>query len=113
MGVKCDLEHQYDGREIIESEVKNVNLKIDATDLDSKIKKIEELIQKMDELSEVASGLAFVTPEKLAKIAGCSENAARQIFNMPGFPCCDKARPQIAEVSAVREFFKQRHCTNK
>lgn len=90
-----------------------MNLKFETPELEENIKQLNELIETLKKLNETAAGLAFVTPKKLSELAGCTVQAAQRIFNMPGFPCCDETRPQIAEVSAVREFFKERHCKNK
>lgn len=81
-------------------------------DLDEKLQKLNEIIKAIEKINDTSFGLVTMSTQDLAEAFKCSITTARDIFNIPGFPCCDYAKEKRAEINAVREFFSVRRCKN-
>lgn len=78
------------------------------SNLDEDIKKVDELIKKLEIANEKTIALQFITISDLASMTGWSKNTVQKLFNRKDFPACDYGKEKKAEITAVKDFFKVR-----
>lgn len=76
--------------------------------LDEKILQLQVLINQMDAIADKTTVLQFISPKEFAKMYGCSERVARELFQTTEFPASDFGKGMKAEVHAVLDYFKRR-----
>lgn len=74
-------------------------------DIDEALKKVKELLELQEKLSENTLKLTFVTIREFAKMTGWSLTTVQQLYNRPEFPSCDFGKEKIAEAHALLEYF--------
>jgi len=63
----------------------NVNISTE-TEIDLNIKKLNEMIEKLELLEDKSKMLNFITIAEFAKLRQCSIKTAQDIFNSESFP---------------------------
>lgn len=56
------------------------------TDIEENIRKVDELIQKLDALNDKSSIIRFITVEEFAKLRKCGISTAQKIFRRKKLP---------------------------
>ena len=85
----------------------NLSLNVD-TDIDSDIKKIDEMIEKLNLLEDKSKMLNFITISDFAKLRNCSIKTAQDIYNSKSFPSESYGKTKVAEVQAVKKWYEQK-----
>lgn len=78
------------------------------TDIDLNMKKLDELIDKLKLLEDKSKMLNFLTISEFAKLRNCSIKTAQDIYNASSFPSENFGKQKVAEVQAVKEWYKQK-----
>lgn len=81
--------------------------------LDEELKKVDELIKKLNEAESKTIQLQFISIRDLAKMTGWGITTCQRIFNSKDFPSCDFGKEKKAEISAVKKFFSIKRCESE
>ena len=73
---------------------------------ESQIEKLEKLAEYLDRIEKQTQKLQFITIKEFAQVSGWTEATVQKIFNRPDFPSCDFGKTKVAEINAVREYFR-------
>lgn len=72
------------------------------TDIDTQIKKLDEMLKKLDLLEDKSNNIIkFITIKEFAQIRHCSEQVAQRIFNLPDFPSENYAKQKAVEIRGL------------
>ncbi|MCM1286641.1 MAG: hypothetical protein NC227_10855 [Bacteroides sp.] len=75
---------------------------------DEELEKLKQLKNVIDEVNSLEIDKLFVSKEKLAKALGCSERAAGEFMNSPGFPLLKIGGKPMVNIFALNEYTQQR-----
>ncbi len=75
---------------------------------DEEMKKIKELKSAIDEINSIEIDKLFISKEQLAEALGCSNRAAGEFMNSPGFPLLKIGGKPMVNVFALNEYTQQR-----
>ncbi len=78
------------------------------TDIDTQIKQLDEMLEKIKLLEDKSKLLNFVTIEQLAEARGCSIRTAQQIFQNEDLPVEAYGKQKVVELNALINWYQQR-----
>lgn len=78
------------------------------TDIDTQIKQLDEMLEKIKKLEDKSRLLNFVTIEQLAKARNCSIKTAQDIFNDKALPVEEYGKQKVVEINALINWYQQR-----
>lgn len=78
------------------------------TDIDTQIKQLDEMLEKIKLLEDKSKLLNFVTIEQLAEARNCSIKTAQDIFNDNSLPVEDYGKQKVVELNALINWYQQR-----
>lgn len=81
----------------------NLNVK---TEIDSNIKKIDEIIEKLKLLEDKSKMLQFITIGEFARLRDCSIKTAQDIYNDKSFPSENYGKQKVAEIGAIKNWYQ-------
>lgn len=81
-----------------------VNIQLE-TDIDLNIRKIEELISKLELLEDKSKMINFIGIREFANLRNCSIKTAQDIFNLDSFPCESIAKQKVISVEALKQWY--------
>lgn len=82
-----------------------LNLNVDS-EIDLNIKKLDEMIKKLELLDHKSKILNFITISEFAKLRKCSIKTAQDIFNDSSFPSENYGKTKVAEIQAVKNWYQ-------
>ena len=82
-----------------------MNVLID-NNLKEQIENLTLLADRLEKIETNTQKLQFITVRELAKLTGWSIATVQNLFNRKDFPSCNFGKEKIAEINAVREYFK-------
>ena len=89
--------------------IMNINIE---TDIDANIKKLDELIEKLELAEQTSKSLTFITISQFAEMRQCSLQVAQRIFNEKSFPSENYAKQKVVEISALKHWYMQKRDKN-
>lgn len=75
---------------------------------DEELEKLKQLKNVIDEVNKIEIDKLFIGKEQLAKALGCSERAAGEFMNSPGFPLLKIGGKPMVNIFALNEYTQQR-----
>lgn len=78
------------------------------TDIDTQIKQLDEILEKIKLLEDKSKLLNFVTIEQLAAARKCSIRTAQQIFQDEALPVESYGKQKVVELNALLHWYQQR-----
>lgn len=75
---------------------------------DEELEKLKQLKTVIDDVNNLELDKLFVSKEQLAKALGCSERAAGEFMNSPGFPLLKIGGKPMVNIFALNEYTQQR-----
>ena len=85
----------------------NLNLNVD-TDIELDLKRLNEMLEKLELLEDKSKMLNFITIQDFAKLRQCSIKTAQDIFNADSFPSENYGKQKVAEVQAVKKWYMEK-----
>lgn len=76
------------------------------TDIDTNIKKLDEMLKKIKSVEDKSKMLNFLTINEFAKLRNCSISTAQAIFNDSSFPSENYGKTKVAEIEAVKNWYQ-------
>lgn len=81
-------------------------------DINANIKKLDELLEKLELAERNSKMLTFITISQFAEMRHCSLQVAQRIFNDKTFPSENYGKQKVVEISALRNWYMQRRDKN-
>lgn len=78
------------------------------TELEKLKATVDEIEKSTENINRMEVDKLFLTKEQLAKLLNCSERAAGEFMNLPGFPLIKVGGTSMVNVFALNEFTQQR-----
>lgn len=82
-----------------------MNVLID-NNLKEQIENLTLLADRLEKIETNTQKLQFITVREFAELTGWSIATVQNLFNRKDFPSCNFGKEKIAEINAVREYFK-------
>ncbi len=79
------------------------------TDIDLNIRKLDELIKKLELAEDKSKMLTFITIEQFAQLRGCSLHVAQRLFNEKDFPSENYARTKVVLLDSLKAWYSRKH----
>ena len=83
------------------------------TDIDTNIKKLDEMLEKIKLFEDKSKMLNFITIQEFARISNCSIKIAQDIFNLPDFPSENYGKNKVVELQALKQWYMKKRNKNE
>lgn len=80
---------------------------------DEELERLKEVKKAVDEINHIEADKLFLSKEELAKLLKCSERAAGEFMNLPGFPLVKIGKVPMVNIFALNEFTQNRIVLNE
>lgn len=68
--------------------------------------RINDILMALDKLDTKVNGLQFITIKQFTELTGWSTKTVQDLYNRPDFPSCDYGKQKVAEIDAIKDYFK-------
>lgn len=82
------------------------------TDINSNLKLLDEMLEKIKQIEENSRMLTFITISQFAEMRHCSITVAERLFNEPTFPSENYGKQKVVEISALKNWYMQKRDKN-
>ena len=79
------------------------------TDIDTQIKKLDEMLKKIELLEDKSKMINFITIDEFAKLRNCSKSTAQKIFRQKSFPSEAMGKQKVIELEALKKWYLEKH----
>ncbi|MCL2354573.1 MAG: hypothetical protein FWC68_01535 [Oscillospiraceae bacterium] len=79
------------------------------TEIDLNIRKVEEILKKLQLLEDKSKMLTFITIQEFAQLRKCSIATSQKIFNLEGFPSESIGKNKVVELNALRQWYQKQN----